>query len=153
MQLYGIIFIVVYIQLSGIEYTSTFYTTPILNIALADYIQPSRKFIHLGVYHLSTTYAIFADYTQPLTKLVYLAVYQLSFTSQLSTAMVNTSIYYSKKLSNLVKIPINNAKYNGRNDSFIFKLAIFHDICLRVDVLPKAKIEIFFTILKDLALN
>lgn len=63
--------------------------------------------------------------------------------------MITTSIGHDKKLSNLAKIYINNAKYSGHNNSFIFKLAIFYDIYLRADVLFKAKIKLFSTMLKD----
>ena len=45
------------------------------------------------------------------------------------------------------------AKYSGRNDSFTFKLAIFHDICSRADVPPEAKMKAFPTMLKGLALD
>lgn len=62
--------------------------------------------------------------------------------------LINTS--YSKKLSNLVKIYIKGAKYNNRNNSFIFKLKIFHDIYLSVYVSYKTKIKIYFTMLKSL---
>lgn len=43
--------------------------------------------------------------------------------------MLNTNVDYGKKLSNLAKICIDNAKYSSRNNSFTFKLAIFQDIC------------------------
>ena len=67
--------------------------------------------------------------------------------------MLNISTGYGKELLNLAKIFSNNAKYNGHNNSFTFQLAIFHNICLRADVLPKAKIKAFLTMFKSLALN
>lgn len=60
---------------------------------------------------------------------------------------------YSRELSNLVKIYINDAKYTGHNDNFIFKLAIIYDIYSRADIPPKAKINVFTTIFKGLALD
>ena len=67
--------------------------------------------------------------------------------------MLNTSTGHGRELSNLAKIYINDAKYSGCNDSFIFKMAIFHHIYLRADVLPEAKMKAFPTILKGLALD
>lgn len=67
--------------------------------------------------------------------------------------MLNTSIGHGRELSNLVKIYTNDRKYSGCNDNFIFKLAIFHDICSRADILPEAKMKTFPTILKGLALD
>lgn len=63
-----------------------------------------------------------------MIELAYPAIYHFLFTSQLIAAMVTINISYSKKLSNLVKIYIKNAKYSGYNDNFRFKLAIFQDI-------------------------
>ena len=68
-------------------------------------------------------------------------------------AMITTSIGHGRELSNLAKIYTDDAKYNGRNDSFIFKLAIFHDICSRADVPSEAKMKAFPTMLKGLALD
>lgn len=58
-----------------------------------------------------------------------------------------------RKLLNLAKIYINNAKHSSHNISFTFKLIIFHNICLRVDFSSEIKIKAFFTMLKNLALN
>lgn len=60
---------------------------------------------------------------------------------------------HNRKLSNLAKIYTNNAKYSSRNNSFIFKLAIFHDIFSRVDVSSETKIKAFLIMLKGLALD
>ena len=67
--------------------------------------------------------------------------------------MLDTSVSHSRKLSNLAKIYTDDAKYSGRNDSLIFKLAIFHDICSKADVSPEAKMKTFPTKLKDLTLD
>ena len=91
------------------------------------------------------------NHTQLSTELAYLAVYHPPFASHLLTAIVTTIIGHSRELLNLAKIYVNNAKYYSYNDSFIFKLTIFHDVCLKADILPKVKIKIFLTIFKSLA--
>lgn len=60
----------------------------------------------------------------------YLLVYQFSSGNHLPATIFTTSISYSKKLSNLVKIYTEDIKYYGCNNSFIFKLAIFYNISL-----------------------
>ena len=45
------------------------------------------------------------------------------------------------------------AKYSGENDSFTFKLTVFHDICARASVPHEAKARAFPTMLKGLALD
>lgn len=68
-------------------------------------------------------------------------------------AMIITNIEYNKKLSNLVKIYTDDAKYSSCNDRFIFKQAIFYDICSKANILSKAKMKTFSIILKNLALD
>jgi hypothetical protein len=41
---------------------------------------------------------------------------------------------HEKELANLAKFYTNKAKYNDENDSFSFKLTIFHDMCDCVNV-------------------
>lgn len=120
--------IVVDMHLSGIKYILVFYAITAPNI-------------------------IFADYVQLLTRLIYLLVYHLLSTNLPPMAMVNTNIGQSIELWNLAKIHTNNLKYGSWNDSFTFKIAIFHYICSRINVLPKTKMKIFPTILKKSALN
>lgn len=67
-----------------------------------------------------------------------------------TTAMLNTYTDHSRELLNLVKVYIDDTKYNGRNNSFTFKMVIFHDICSKADITPKAKIKVFSIMLKDL---
>ena len=93
------------------------------------------------------------NHSQPLTKPAYLAVYHSLSISYLNVPKTITSIGYGRKLSNLAKIYINNAKHIGCNNSFTFKLAIFDDICSKADVLPETKIKVFLIILKGLVLN
>jgi hypothetical protein len=60
---------------------------------------------------------------------------------------------HGKELANLAKLYTDEAKYSGENDSFSFKLTIFHDMCDRADVPQSAKLKAFFTMLKGLALD
>ena len=60
---------------------------------------------------------------------------------------------YGRELSNLAKLYTDEAKYSGENDSFDFKLTVFHDMCARADVPPGAKLKALPTMLKGLALD
>ena len=60
---------------------------------------------------------------------------------------------YRQELSIIKRIYIKESKYRGNRDSFNFKLAIFHDIYRRADVLYKAKAKAFPIILKGLVLD
>lgn len=60
---------------------------------------------------------------------------------------------YGKELANLTKMYTDEAKYSGENDSFVYKLTIFHDICYRADVPDEAKLKAFPTMLKGPALD
>lgn len=84
---------------------------------------------------------------------VYLTLYFLLSASYSPIAIVTTNIGYSRKLLNLVKIHTNNIKYSSYNDRFTFKLVIFHNICLKSNIPPKAKMKAFFIMLKNLALD
>jgi hypothetical protein len=60
---------------------------------------------------------------------------------------------HGKELANLAKLYTNEAKYSDENDSFSFKLTIFHDMCDRADVSQSAKLKAFSTMLKGLAFD
>jgi hypothetical protein len=60
---------------------------------------------------------------------------------------------HKKELANLTKLYTNKAKYNDENDSFSYKLTIFHDMYDRVDISQSAKLKAFSTMLKDLILD
>jgi hypothetical protein len=60
---------------------------------------------------------------------------------------------HEKEFANLAKLYTNEAKYSGENDSFSFKLTIFHDMCDRADVFQSAKLKAFLIMLKDLTLD
>lgn len=148
-----------YIQRLGIEFLYIAYTPSDIKLTFMPYIQTSgiRSIIAayiqlLGISYISATYTTLAGYIQLLIKLIYL-VYNLFFESNRQAAIINCNTGHIKKLLNLAKININNAKYNGCNNSFIFKLAIFYHIYSRADVPPNAKIKTFSTMLKDLVLN
>lgn len=48
---------------------------------------------------------------------------------------------------------INKAKYSGTNNSFIFKLTIFHDICIKTYISQKILLKVFLIILINLTLD
>ncbi len=60
---------------------------------------------------------------------------------------------HGKELANLAKLYTNEAKYSGENDTFSFKLTIFHDMCDRADVLQSAKLKAFSIMLKSLTFD
>ncbi len=60
---------------------------------------------------------------------------------------------YGKELANLAKMYTDEAKYIGKNNSFTFKLTIFHDNCARADVPYEIKLKAFPTMLTGLALD
>lgn len=68
--------------------------------------------------------------TRPLLTVYIASIFQNSLSTSYSfIALITTSIGYSKKLSNLAKIYIDDIKYSGHNNSFIFTtLAIFYNI-------------------------
>lgn len=96
--------------------------------------------------------AILVDYTQPSTMLAYV-IQNSPSTINLPATTSTISIEHGRKLSNLVKIYIDNIRYNGCNDSFTFKLAIFYNICSRADISSEVKIKAFPIMLKGLALD
>ena len=59
---------------------------------------------------------------------------------------------YRQELSTIIKIYTKESKYRGNRDSFDFKLAIFHNIYGRADVLYKPKAKVFPIMLKGLTL-
>lgn len=117
------------------------------------YAQPSRLGYTPAPNATPAPYASPVDHTEPSTEPAHPAVYHLLSASHAHAATTITSIGHGRELSNLAKIYSDDAKYSGCNDSYIFKLAIFHNICLRADVLPEAKIKAFPTMLKGLALD
>lgn len=60
---------------------------------------------------------------------------------------------YGRDLAKMAKLYTEEAKYGGEEDSFDFKLSIFHDIYSRADVPPEAEMKAFPTMLKGLALD
>ncbi len=67
--------------------------------------------------------------------------------------MIKRESDFVQKLSILIKLYTNEAKYNDDNDSFLFKLITFHDMCDRVDVSHSIKLKACLTMVKELALN
>ncbi len=73
----------------------------------------------------------------------------------LPPAITPTRTGLGRDFSNSAKIHTDGdeAKYSGRDDSFTYKLAVFHDNCVRVDVPPEAKMKALPTTLKGPALD
>lgn len=84
-----------------------------------------------------------ATYSVPTIKNVLFAI----------NPLVAISISHGRKLSNLAKTYINNAKYSGYNNSFVFKLAIFYVIGFKANLLIETKMKKFLTMLKSLVLD
>jgi hypothetical protein len=70
-----------------------------------------------------------------------------------SIASIRIESDHEKELANLIKLNKNEVKYSDENDSFSFKLTVFHDMCDRADVSQSAKLKAFLTMLKDLAFD
>ncbi len=60
---------------------------------------------------------------------------------------------FERELSILTKLYTNEAKYSDENDSFLYKLIIFHDMCDRADIFHLIKLKVFFIMLKGLTLD
>lgn len=80
-------------------------------------------------------------------------IYYLLSASYLLIIIIIASIKFEKNLSILIKIYTNEAKYNDHNNYFKFKLAKFHNICLKTNILNETKIKKFLTMLKHLDLD
>ena len=127
---------------------------PGTGLTSAAYMQPPGIGSTTGTYMQSADIGYTpASHTQLSMGPAYPAVYYPPSASYPPAATITTSIGHGRELLNLAKIYTNDAKYCDRNDKFIFKLAIFYDICLRADVLPEAKIKAFPTMLKGLTLD
>ena len=134
--------------------TSAAYTPSVTGLISAAYMQPPEIGFKTAAYMQPAEIGHTpANHTQLSTRSAYPAVYHSSSASHPHTATVTTSIGNNKELSNLAKIYTDDVKYSGHNDSFTFKLAIFHDTCLRAHVPSEAKMKAFSTILKGPALD
>jgi len=58
---------------------------------------------------------------------------------------------YSKEIAIIIKIYIDDQKYNGVSDSFDFKLTIFYNICKRSGLPLEGYVVVFPSMLKGLA--
>jgi hypothetical protein len=68
-----------------------------------------------------------------------------------TTVQTTTHPGYSKELATVAKLYTDDQKYTGVDDSFDFKLTIFHDICNRAGLPPDGHMIAFPTMLKGLA--
>ena len=60
---------------------------------------------------------------------------------------------YRRELNIIIKMYTEESKYRNNKNSFNFKLAIFHNIYKRANILYKVKVKAFPTMLKGLALD
>jgi len=60
------------------------------------------------------------------------------------------TLSHSKQILEITKIYTKEQKYNRTNSSFNYKLAIFRDICKRVELLEEVLLKALPTILKGL---
>ena len=60
---------------------------------------------------------------------------------------------YKQELNTIIKMYTKESKYGGNKNSFNFKLTIFYKIYGCVNILYKAKVKVFPTMLKGLVLN
>ena len=65
------------------------------------------------------------------------------------TMQSTTSFNYDRQMTNLTKVYIIEMKYERLNDSFHYKLIIYHDTCRRVEVSNEVKTLSFSTMLKN----
>ncbi len=70
-----------------------------------------------------------------------------------SIASIRIESDHEKELANLIKLYTKETKYSDENDSFSFKLTIFHDMSDSADVLQSIKLKTFFITLKDLTFD
>ena len=69
------------------------------------------------------------------------------------TMQSTTSSSYDRQMTNLAKVYIDEMKYERLDDSFHYKLIIYHDTCQRVGVSNEVKTLSFSTMLKNDALK
>ncbi len=73
--------------------------------------------------------------------------------SSLNQSIKTPGTDYRRELVNLVKLYSDDAKYDGENDNFSFKLIMFNNMCDRVDVCLEIKMKVFSIMLKNSPLN
>lgn len=71
----------------------------------------------------------------------------------ISNSQIPASQGYGRELANLAKIYTDEAKYSDKNNSFSFKLIIFHDICARANVPQEILLKTFPIMLTGLTLD
>ena len=67
--------------------------------------------------------------------------------------VLKASESHGRVLFNLAKMYSDEIKYSGENDSWNFKLTIFHDMCARAEVPEAIKLMAFSIMLKGFALD
>lgn len=82
--------------------------------------------------------------------------YVISFDDTISSAVITFQIVettnYAKKIIYLTKMYIENMKYKKNKNNFQHKIFVFHNFCVKTDVLFETKLIVFSTMLKSYAL-
>ena len=69
------------------------------------------------------------------------------------TPVLLTTTNYSEIKFHLTKMYFDEIKYSDENNSFDYKLTIFYDVCITIDIINEIKITIFLIMLKKFVLN
>ncbi len=130
------------------------------------FLNKSRRSILLRSFIESSSRSILASFilsssssfsSSSISRRAFTSLFRLSISSiqkkKSSAASIRIESDHEKELANLTKLYTDEAKYNDENDSFFFKLTIFHDMCDRVDVSQSTKLKAFFIMLKELVLD
>lgn len=134
---------------------ATLLVLELIALSLISYILSNLTLVNIFTILLSII-TLMLIFTLPINKtftLIVKLIINLATLVDFLLVITTISISNKKKLLNLVKISNIEAKYSNQNNSFIFKLVIFHNISIRANVLLKIKIKVFFIILKKLALD
>ncbi len=123
-------------------------------ISLRSFIESSSRLILAFFIHSSSSSRVFTSFFR-----LFISSIQEKNSSTESIELIKSiesmriESEHEKELANLAKLYTNKAKYNDENDSFFFKLTIFHNMCDRADVSQSIKLKAFFIMLKDLILD
>lgn len=134
---------------------ATLLVLELIALSLISYILSNLTLVNIFTILLSII-TLMLIFTLPINKtftLIVKLIINLATLVDFLLVITTISISNKKKLLNLVKISNIEAKYSNQNNSFIFKLVIFHNISIRANVLLKIKIKVFFIILKKLVLD
>ncbi len=82
-----------------------------------------------------------------------LFLYEQTNISSQSSSLSSSQNEYDRQLVIMIKLYTDETRYSEDNDSFSYKLTIFHNICRCAEVSDDVKLLTFLSMLKKLALN